>query len=146
MEQAVQDFIDGKRIALVGMSRGGKKFGNMAYKELKDRGYQVYPVHPEAEQIDGEKCYESLDSLPESVDGVLVVVPPERASQVMREAAQAGIRNVWLQQGADSPEVLALGEELDLNLVSKKCILMYAEPVGSVHNVHRFFVKLFGKL
>ena len=56
MEQAVQDFIGGKRIALVGMSRGGKKFGNMAAKELKERGYQVYPVHPEAEQIDGEKC------------------------------------------------------------------------------------------
>jgi predicted CoA-binding protein len=146
MEQAVQDFIDGKRIALVGMSRGGKKFGNMAYKELKERGYQVYPVHPEAEQIDGENCYKNLASLPESVDGVLVVVPPERSSQVMRDAAEAGIRNVWLQQGAESPEVLALGEELDLNLVSKKCILMYAEPVGSVHGVHRFFVKLFGKL
>ena len=146
MEQAVQDFIDGKRIALVGMSRGGKKFGNMAYKELKERGYQVYPVHPEAEQIDGENCYKNLASLPESVDGVLVVVPPERSSQVMRDAAEAGIRNVWLQQGAESPEVLALGGELDLNLVSKKCILMYAEPVGSVHGVHRFFVKLFGKL
>lgn len=48
------------------MSLGGKKFGNMAYKELKDRDYQVYPVHPEAEQINDKKCFESLDSLPES--------------------------------------------------------------------------------
>lgn len=124
MEQAVHDFIDGERIALVGMSRSGKKFGNMAAKELEERGYQVYPVHPEAEQIDGEKCYESLASLPEGVDGVLVVVPPERASQVMKDAAQSGVHNVWLQQGAESPEVLELGEELDLNLVSNKCIFM----------------------
>ena len=55
---------------------------------------------------------------------MLVVVTPERASQVMKDAAQAGVRNVWLQQGSESPEVLALGEELDLNLVSKKCIFM----------------------
>ena len=146
MDQAVQDFIDGNRIALVGMSRSGKKFGNMASKELKERGYQVYPVHPEAEQIDGERCYSSLASIEGGVDGVLVVVPPERSGQVLKDAADAGIRNVWLQQGAESPEVWALGDELDLNLVSKKCILMYAEPVGSVHGVHRFFVKLFGKL
>lgn len=124
MEQAVHDFIDGERIALVGISRSGKIFGNMAAKELEERGYQVYPVHPEAEQIDGEKCYESLASLPEGVDGVLVVVPPERASQVMKDAAQSGVHNVWLQQGAESPEVLELGEELDLNLVSNKCIFM----------------------
>ena len=146
MDQAVQDFIDGNRIALVGMSRSGKKFGNMASKELKERGYQVCPVHPEVEQIDGERCYASLASIEGGVDGVLVVVPPERSAQVLKDAADAGIRNVWLQQGAESLEVLALGEELDLNLVSKKCILMYAEPVGSVHRVHRFFVKLFGKL
>jgi hypothetical protein len=118
----------------------------MAYKVLKEHGYQVYPVHPEAEQIDDVKCYDSLASLPDSVDGVLVVVPTERACQIVKDAAQAGVRNVWLQQGAESPEVLALGEGLDLNLVSKKCILMYTEPVGSVHGVHRFFVKLFGKL
>ena len=127
-EQAVKEFIDGERIALMGMSLSGKKFGNMAAKELKERGYQVYPFHPEAEQIDGEKCYESLASLPEDVDGVLVVVPPERSSQEMRDAAEAGIRNVWLQQGAGSPEVLALGDELGLSMVSKKCILMYAPP------------------
>ena len=146
MDQAIQDFIDGKRIALVGISRSGKKFGNMASKELKERGYQVYPVHPEAEQIDGERCYASLASIEDDVDGVLVVVPPERSGQVLQDATDAGIRNVWLQQGAESPEVVALGEELDLNLVSKKCILMYAPPVGSYHGVHRFFVKLFGKL
>jgi hypothetical protein len=146
MDQAVQDFIDGNRIALVGMSRSGKKFGNMASKELKERGYQVCPVHPEAEQIDGERCYASLASIESGVDGVLVVVPPERSGQVLKDAADAGIRNVWLQQGAESPEILALGEELDLNLVSKKCILMYAPPVGSFHGIHRFFVKLFGKL
>ena len=68
--------------------------------------------------------HESLASLPEGVDGVQVVGPPERASQMMKDAAQAGVRNVWLQQEAESPEVLALGEELDLNLVSKKCIFM----------------------
>ena len=108
MEQAVQDFIDGNRIALVGMSRSGKKFGNMASKELKERGYQVYPVHPEAEQIDGETCYASLASIEGSVDGVLVVVPPERSGLVLKDTAEAGIHNVWLQQGDESPALIGI--------------------------------------
>ena len=146
MNQAIEDFVGGKRIALVGMSRSGKnKFGNSAYTELIGRGYQVYPVHPSAQEIDGVRCYPNLASLPEKVDGLLVVVPPAQAKQVLQDAAQAGIRNVWLQQGAESPEVVALGQQLGLNLVSQKCILMYAPPVRSFHGFHRFFVKLIGQ-
>jgi len=146
MNTMIQEFIDGKRIALAGASRTGKKFGNSAYKELKAREYEVYLVHPEAQEIEGETCYPNLASLPSKVDGVLVCLPPNQGSTVLREAADLGIRNIWLQQGADSPELLSLGRELDLNLVSGKCILMYAPPVRSIHRFHRGFVKLIGQL
>ena len=146
MNQAIQDFVACQRIAVVGASRGGKKFGNAAAKELQTRGYQVFVIHPEAQEIDGQPCYPNLSALQGQIDAVFISVPAAQAAAVMREAASLGIHHVWLQQGAESPELLALGEELGLSLVSKKCILMYAPPVKSVHGWHRGFVKLVGKL
>ena len=146
MNQAIQDFVGCQRIAVVGASRGGKKFGNAAVKELRTRGYQVTIIHPEAQEIDGQPCYPNLSALPGQVDAVLISVPAGQAAAVMREAASLGIRHVWLQQGAESPELLALGQELGLSLVSKKCVLMYAPPVKSYHGWHRGFVMLVGQL
>ena len=146
MNPVIQDFLDAKRIAVVGASRSGKKFGNTASAELKARGYQVYLVHPEAKEIDGEPCYPNLASLQDKVDGVWICVPPKQAGQVLREAVEAGFTKIWLQQGSESPEVLALAKELGVVPVSGKCILMYAPPVRSFHGWHRAFAKLFGQL
>ena len=146
MNQAIQDFVACQRIAVVGASRGGKKFGNAAAKELQTRGYQVFIIHPEAQEIDGQTCYPNLSALQGQIDAVFISVPAAQAAAVMREAASLDIRHVWLQQGAESPELLALGEELGLSLVSKKCVLMYAPPVKSYHGWHRGFVKMVGKL
>jgi hypothetical protein len=145
MDQAIQDFINGKRIAVVGVSREAAKFGNMAFTELAARGYQVFAVHPEAKEIAGASCHPNLAALKGQVDGALVMVSPQKSAAVLREAAAAGIKNVWLQQGAESPEALAVARELGLNLVSKKCVLMYAPPVRSFHGWHRAFAKLFGQ-
>ena len=146
MDQVIQDFINSKRIAVAGVSREGTKFGNTALTELAARGYQVFAVHPEAEEIAGTPCYSNLADLRGQVDGVLVSVPSQQAVSVLREAAAMGLKNVWLQQGAESPEVLAQARDLGLNLVAKKCVLMYAPPVGSFHGWHRFFARLFGQL
>jgi predicted CoA-binding protein len=146
MQQSVEDFVKGKKVAIVGMSRGGKKFGNIAFTELRNRGYEVFAVHPEAKEIGGEPCYASLKSLAGRVDGVLLTVQPRKAGAVLEEAAQAGIKNVWLQSGGETPELIKQAQELGLNMVTGKCILMYATPVTGMHNVHRFFVKVFGKL
>ena len=146
MNQEIQDFIQGKRIALVGVSRSGKKFGNTLLTELKARGYQVFVVHPEAKEIGGEPCYPNLAALQGKVDGVLICVPARQAEQVLREAVSAGMKKIWLQQGAELKQVLAAAKELGVTPVSGKCILMYAPPVRSVHGFHRGFVKLFGRL
>jgi predicted CoA-binding protein len=146
MSQAIQDFIRGKRIAVVGVSRSGKKFGNTACAELQRRGYQVFVVHPEAREIDGQRCYPNLTALQGQVDGVLVCVPSTQAEAVMREAVQIGLKNIWLQQGAESPEVLAAAQGLGVMPVSGKCILMYAQPVRSFHAFHRVIAKVFGQL
>jgi hypothetical protein len=146
MNQGIRDFVHCQTIAVVGASRTGKKFGNMAYRDLKKRGYDVLAVHPTAQTLDGDTCYASLHDLPRTPDGVLISLPPDKVTPVLRDAAELGIRHVWLQQGAESPEALALSKELGLNVAYGTCILMYMQPVRSFHGWHRAAARLFGRL
>lgn len=143
---AIEDFVAQPTLALVGVSRGGKKFGNFALKTLKQKGYRVFPIHPHAESIEGERCYPDLQSLPEAVEGVLVVVPPEQTEQVVRNVAAAGIRRVWLQQGAESADAIRFCEENGVEVIHGECVLMFAPPVTSFHRFHRWLWKTLGKL
>lgn len=95
----VDDFIAQKKLAVVGVSRDQKKFGNLAYRELKAKGYRVFPINRNVDSVEGDRCYANLSALPEKVEGVLIVVPPKETEQVVREAAAAGIKRVWMQQG-----------------------------------------------
>ena len=146
MEKEVQDFIQSKHIAVVGVSRNDKKFGKIIYNELKQRGYQVYAVNPQVKEIAGEPCYPNLSALKDKVNAVVVCVPPQQVGQVLQDAAQTGLVKVWLQQGSETPQLIEQAHNLGLNVVTGKCILMYAPPVKSFHAFHRFFVQLFGKL
>ncbi len=146
MKQGVKSFVQLRRLAVVGVSRSPKKFGNTICKEMTARGYQVYGVNPCMSDFEGTKCYESLSALKGKVDGVVVCVSPRLVEGVLRETAELGLKHVWLQQGAGSHDAVEVGKDLGLSLVTGKCILMYAEPVRSIHCFHRFFVKLFGKL
>ena len=146
MNPLINQFVSSKRIAIVGMSRSGKKFGNMAAKELKAKGYELFPVHPTASEIDGMSCYPNLQSLSGKVDAVWISIPPTQVSPVLEEAAQMGLKNIWLQQGAWSADVQQTIDRLQLPVVTQKCIMMYAPPVKSVHKFHRTIVGIFGKL
>ena len=142
----VADFVAQKKLAIVGVSRGGRKFGNAAFRELKAKGYNLFPVHPQAESIEGERCYPSLAALTEPVDGVLITVPPAETEHVVREAAAAGIKRVWMQQGAGSPQAIRFCEESGMSVVHGECILMFAEPAAWFHRAHRWVWKVLGKL
>jgi uncharacterized protein len=145
-QSAVDDFLSQRVLGVVGVSRSGKKFGNAVCRELQAKGYRLLPVHPQADEIDGVPCYRSLAALPEPAGGVVVVVPPREAEQVVREAAAAGIKRIWLQQGAESPAAIRFCEEAGLSVVSGQCILMFAEPVGWFHGFHRWLWRVLGKL
>jgi len=145
-KQRIDEFVALRKIAVVGVSRKSDKFGNAIYNELKQRGKTVYAVNPNADMVEGDRCYAGLGALPEKPDGVLIVLPPEATLQVIRDAAAEGISYVWLQQGANSVQGEKLAEELGLKWVSGECIFMYNEPVKSIHKVHRIFRKIFGGL
>lgn len=134
----IENFLAQKTLAVVGASRGGKKFGNVAYRELRARGYRVIAVHPSASEIEGDRCYPSLDALPERVDGAVIVVPPRRTEVVVGDAARAGVPRVWMQQGAESAAAIRFCEENGIAEIHGECILMFAAPVRSIHRAHRW--------
>ena len=146
MNPLIDNFVSSKRIAVVGMSRSGKKFGNMAGKELKAKGYEIFAVHPDATVIDGFTCYHDLKSLSGKIDGVWISILPKNVPPVLEEASEIGLKNIWLQQGAWSKEVQETIDKLSLPVVSKKCIMMYAQPVHSIHKFHRTIKGIFGGL
>ncbi len=143
---AVNDFTAQKKLAVVGISRRGRKFGNMAFKELKKQGYRVFPVNPNTQTVEGERCYPSLGALPEPVEGVLIVVPPAETEKVVLEAAAAGIKRVWMQQGAESPEAVRFCKENGIEAVHGECILMFTEHGAFFHRAHRWVWGVLGKL
>ncbi len=142
----IDDFLAVRRLALVGLSRSGRKFGNTVYRELTAKGWEILPVHPGAEAIGGARCWPSLEALPGDVGGVVVVVPPAQTVDVVRRAAAAGIPRVWMQQGAESAEAVETARALGLDVVAGECILMFAEPAGLPHRVHRWVRGLLGRL
>jgi len=145
-KQSVTDFLAQKKLALVGLSRKGGKFGNMILKDLTRKGYMVYPIHPEADSIDGHACWKGFDLLPEKVGGAVLVVPPKETDKVVRQASEARIPRIWMQQGSESGSAISFCEENGISVVHGHCILMFAEPAGFLHRFHRFLLQLFGRL
>jgi uncharacterized protein len=138
----IEDFVAQPALALVGVSHSGTKFSNMTFKELKEKGYRVFAVNRGGGQWGEETIYPSLSALPEPVGAALVMVKPENALEAVKDCAAQGVKRVWLQQGAQSPEALQYCQENGLRAVSGECILMYAGKSG-FHGFHRFFRELF---
>lgn len=145
MDQITSDFLQAKRLAVVGVSRTPAKFCNTIYTELKSRGFDVYGVNPQMDTIAGDKCYPSISELAGKVDGAVICVSPQKAADVIREASAAGIKKIWLQQGAQSLETAKVAREAGVTPVEGKCILMYAGKVTSFHAFHKFFASLIGQ-
>ncbi len=142
----VDDFLAQKKLAVVGVSRTRSKFGNVIFRELKKRDYQVFPVNANAPTVEDEPCYPDLKSLPESVDGAVLVIPPEKTEQVVKDASEAGIPRIWMQLGAQSEAAIAFCKKNNMTVISRECILMFAEPVTILHKLHQWVWKLLGKL
>jgi len=145
-KKIVEEFLAQKNIAVVGVSRKKTKFGNAIYKELKQKGYKVFPVNPNMKLFEGDNCYPDLISIPEQVDAVVINVPPIQTDKVVREAHEAGIKKVWLQQGSQSEAAVKFCEENGIDCVSNECILMFAQPSAFIHRAHKWVWGVLGKL
>lgn len=143
MNELIQNFLKEKKLAVVGVSRK-EKFGNHIFKELKDKGYQLYPCNPHLENFMGEKCYASIKDLPEEVTSAIITINKNKSRNIAEDLHNSRVKNLWFQNGTVDKETVAELKNKGYNVISGKCIMMYAEPVGNVHAFHRFFSKLFG--
>jgi len=140
----IEDFIAAEPVAMVGVSRNPKKFGQMAFKELKEKGLKVIPVNPSAVEILGVKAYPNVSALPPEVRGIIIMTKKDQTIGVVKEAKEKGIKNIWIQQNADSKDALKELEGSDINYITGECILMYYKP-HSIHKFHRGLKKFFGR-
>jgi hypothetical protein len=145
-KKLVENFLSEESIAIVGVSRNDKKFGYTVYKELKSKGYNVFPVNPNIEYLADEKCYPDLSSIPGEINAALLVVQPTITMQVVKDALNKGIKKIWMQQGSESDEAIRFCEENGIEVVSKECIMMFAEPAAFFHRAHRWIKSVTGRL
>lgn len=140
----IEEFLDSGPIAMAGVSRNPKKFGFAAFRELKEKGLNIIPVNPYADEIHGSKVYHDIKSLPDDVRGLIVMTGKSQTAGVIREAREKGIKQIWLQQMAETKEALKELEGSGINYVTKECILMHYKP-HSIHKFHGVIRKFFGR-
>jgi|MudIll2142460700_1097286.scaffolds.fasta_scaffold1078937_1 predicted CoA-binding protein len=135
------EFLSHKKLALVRLSAQSPIMGVSMSEELRPKGYEVSVVYLSARETDL-----TLDDVKGKVEGAIIAVPKSRCAAAVSEAIEAGIPRLWIQAGSDSKEALALCEEKGIPFIRGACVLMYAQPVKSIHAFHRGLWKMFGKL
>ncbi|MEI8332743.1 MAG: CoA-binding protein [Chloroflexota bacterium] len=151
-EAAIDDFLAQKRIAVAGVSRepGGKHGGNIIYKRLKERGYEVFAVNPNADTVEGDPCFRDLKSIPGGVDAVVIATAPAAVPSVARECKELGITRVWMHRsfagGSVSSDAQAYCRQNGIASIAGGCPLMYGPTSDGGHRFMKLFLGLFGKL
>jgi predicted CoA-binding protein len=140
----IEEFLASEPIAMVGVSRNPRKFGFMAFKELKDKGMNIIPVNRYASEIHQSKVYPDIKSLPPETKGLIIMTRKNETAGVIKEAKSRGFKHIWIQQGCESDESLHELHGTEINLITKQCILMYYKP-HSIHKFHAALKKFFGR-
>jgi len=141
--QLIKEFLDNEVIAVVGVSRKKDIPANGIFKKFKSAGYRVYPINPNADQIDGEKCYPDIQSTTEKPDAVLIAGPPEISKSIVSQCLQENIRHIWMHRGIGNGSYSEEAEKLCLDNgvepITNGCPMMFVKPVDPFHFVFRLF-------
>jgi len=144
----IQEFLAQKRFAFVGVSRKPQDFSRAVFREFRNRGYEPVPVHPHANEIDGLKCYPRFEDIQPPVDSLLLMTSPSVTGVIVRQAAAAGVKRIWMHRGggagAVNPEAVQFCEANGITVIPGQCPLMFLSHPGWIHRVHAFFRKLTG--
>jgi len=151
VKQAAQQFLDCRRIAVTGVSRTPAGHGgNNVYRRLRDKGYEVFAINPNAETVEGDPCYPDLASVPGGVEAVVVATRQDRAEQTMRECVELGIQQVWMHRaigpGSVSDTAAAHGRQNGITVIDGGCPLMFKPVSDPGHRVMCLLLTLTGKV
>jgi hypothetical protein len=148
--EPVAEFLRGRRFAVAGVSRDPGQAANAVYRKLRDSGYQVFPINPNAAEAEGARCYPDLGSIPEPIDGVVVATHPDVSVELMRQCAGRGVGRVWFHrsfgQGSVSEAALRECEARGIRCIVGGCPLMYCEPVDFGHRCMRWWLRRQGRV
>lgn len=143
LPDSVRQFLSGKRFAVAGVSRSGDVAANAVFNKLKNAGYEVFPVNPNAGEVEGDKCYPDIASIPGEIDGVVIGTHPDVSADIVRQCAVAGVKRVWFHrsfgQGSVSDEAVEECEHLGIDALVGGCPLMFIEPVDVAHKCMRWW-------
>src|SRR4029453_14641203 len=142
IKQAASQFLANKRIAVTGVSRnGGNHGGNFVYQRLRERGYEVFAVNPNADRVEGDACYHDLKSIPGGVQAVVIGTRPQIAEDTMHECDELGIKHVWMHRsfgaGSVSEAATAYGREHGITVIDGGCPLMFEPTADFGHKIMR---------
>ena len=149
IKEAATDFLTAKRVAVTGVSRKAEGHGgNVVYQRLRDRGYEVFAVNPNAETVEGDKAYPTLASIPGGVEAVVIGTRPATAEATMRECAELGINHVWMHRsvgaGSVSPAATAYGRAHGITVIDGGCPLMFDPTADGAHKCMKFVFTMTG--
>ncbi len=142
VKDAATAFLSNERVAVTGVSRTPKTHGsNNVYRRLRDRGYRVFAVNPNAQEVEGDRAYADLKSIPGGVQAVVIGTRPEIAEETMHECAELGITQVWLHRGPGAGSVSEaatdFGRSHGITVIDGGCPLMFAPTADLGHKVMR---------
>ena len=124
-QDKIKTFLAGKRFAVVGASTDREKYGNKVLRVYQQNKLDVVPINPKADEVEGLNAYPDLASVPGEIDGVSIITPPKVTEHVVEEAAKRGIKNIWMQPGAESAAAIAAAENAGANVIAGgPCILV----------------------
>jgi len=150
LKEAVADFLAQKRLAVAGVSRSGNEAANIVYRKLRGAGYQVFPVNPNANAVEGDTCYPDLKSIPGSVTGVVIATHPDVTDHVVRECAETGISRIWMHRslgsGSVSEAAVSFCREHNITVIPGGCPVMFCGPVDFGHRCMRWALRITGGL
>ena len=150
LPSSIVDFLAGRRIAVAGVSRSGRAPANAIFRRLRECGYEVVPVNPNASELEGMAAYPSVSAVPGELDGVLVAAHPSAGVAIVREAAARGIRRIWFHRsfgdGSVSADALAECRKAGIEPVVGGCPLMYCGRVDPAHRFFRWWLGLLRRL
>jgi predicted CoA-binding protein len=124
MQELIKEFMAQKKYAVVGASDNPDKYGNKIVKNLKARGYEVFPVNPRLKKVEGLACYETISDIPCVVDVVDFVVPPAVTEEVLKQCKESGLTRIWLQPGSESEKAIEYCRENNMSVVYNVCVMM----------------------
>ena len=146
--EAIEHFLNQKRIAMVGISREPRSFSVTLFEELCRRGYDVVPVNPKTPNVMGRRCFARLQDVQPPVGAALIMTSPEATEKVVADCAESGVRCVWMYRatgkGAVSAKALAFCRAHGIEVVPGECPYMFLPAAGGIHRFHGFVRKLFG--